>query len=181
MVVSPPSPATRSCLPQEGFFPGSISSQCMDIGFNTWRLVRTSVQGGYPRTTRFCLLQEGFSPGPFTPRIKCFAVTEILPITFLWCFLIIAAQNCIGKPSFNQKSVLTVNYHTKNQYLAGKGWRVPGMRTPLIALYKMVSHWPINSTTSLEPKTSSMWLGIPCQKWTKKFWTWKLKKNLKIN
>lgn len=91
-------------------------------------------------------------------------------------FLIIAAQNCIGKPSFDQKSVLTVNYHTKNQYLAGKGWRVPGMRTPLIALYKMVSHWPINSTTSLEPRTSSMWLGIPCQKWTKKFWTWKLKK-----
>ena len=62
-------------------------------------------------------------------------------------------------------------------YLAGRGWRVPGIKTPLIALYRMTSHWPISSTTSLEPRTSSIWLGIPCQKWTKKFWTWKMLAN----
>ena len=31
--------------------------------------------------------QEGFSPGPFTPRLKCFPATRILPILLFVCFL----------------------------------------------------------------------------------------------
>ena len=40
-------------------------------------------------------------------------------------------------------------------------------------LYSMLSQFPISSITWRSDKIDVMWDGIPCQKWTRKFWTWK--------
>ena len=64
-----------------------LSSCTGGYGPHPWRLIRTPVQGGYPRYHSILSTpQEGFSTGPLTPRFKCFPATRILPTLFV-CFL----------------------------------------------------------------------------------------------
>ena len=60
-----------------------LSSCTGGYGPHPRRLIRTPVQGGYPRYHSILSPpQEGFFPGPHTPRFKRFPATTILPITF---------------------------------------------------------------------------------------------------
>ena len=59
-----------------------LSSCTGGYGPHPRRLIRTPVQGGYPRYHSILSPpQEGFSPGPLTPRFKRFPAIRILPIT----------------------------------------------------------------------------------------------------
>ena len=102
--------------PRSGFFPGSISSQCMDIGFNTWRLVRTSVQGGYPRTNRFCLPLGGLLSWSFYPQTQEFPCHRNFAYYLLVVFVnnscpelyretILRSKECINSKLPHKKSV----------------------------------------------------------------------------
>lgn len=58
-------------------------------------------------------------------------------------------------------------------YLSGKFWRGDVIRTLLITLYSRVSQWATKSTTTSLARTGNMWVGIPCQKWSRKLSTYR--------
>ena len=59
------------------------------------RLIRTPVQGDYPRYHSITSLpRKGFSPGPLTPRVKRFPATRSCPLSFVYflCDLVVRAS-----------------------------------------------------------------------------------------
>lgn len=65
----------------------------------------------------------------------------------------------------------STSFTAPDSHLSGSACRTVGINTPEMALYRMESQTPTMLTTVCEPKTGSMWGGMPCQKCSRKLWT----------